>query len=339
MSNFQQHIPSFTKLLNNINVADISSNAYAGDYLQKILEHKIHFLHIYADALNKAFDAADCLPAKATLIDFGCGNGLLALFAKYCGVYEVHASDVNADFVMAAQQLSKQLNIALDGWIIGDENSLTKHFVQQKPDIIIGTDVIEHVYNLDRLFSIIQLLNPNMITVFTTASVAENPFKSKQIKKLQREDEYTGSNILHSNHPFAGWPFLQVRKQFIKTAFPELPKDTILLLAKATRGLQQNDIKPAVDNYLQKKILPTLPQNDNTCDPVTGSWTERLLTVTDYKKIYNQYGFQLSIYHGFYNSFEPGFAALIRKLANGFIKLWGIKLAPFIVLVGKRTLP
>lgn len=338
MFNFQQYIPSFAKLLSNINAADICSNAYAADYLHKILEHKIHFLHIYADALNKAFDAADCLPAKATLLDFGCGNGVLALFAKYCGVQEVHASDVNADFVIAAQHLSKQLNIELNGWIIGDENSLTKHFAKRQPHIIVGTDVIEHVYNLDRLFSIIQLLNRNMITVFTTASVAENPFKSKYIKKLQQEDEYTGSNLLHSNHPFAGWPFLQVRKQLIQTMFPELQDETILLLANATRGLQQNDIKLAVEHYVQNNILPTLPDNDNTCDPVTGSWTERLLTVTAYKKIYHQYDFQLTVYHGFYNSFEPGFAGIIRKLANGLVKLLGIKLAPFIVLVGKRSI-
>ena len=112
-------------------------------------------------------------------------------------------------------------------------------------------------------------------------------------------------------------------------------------LAKATRGLIKVDIEKAVEDYIKTKNLPTPPHHPkNTCDPITGSWTERLLTEKEYESIYNQAGFELKTYNGFYNQWQPGAKGFALKLANKTIALLGKQgniITPFITLVGYPT--
>lgn len=341
MQPFKNYITGFSKLLATVNSSTITSNNYASSYLQTLLQHKHHYLHIYAMVLEKAFAATNS--NQVCLLDFGTGNGLLAIFAKYCGVKEVHASDVSASFLIAAQQLSKQLNIELDGWIIGDENTLLKHFANKQLDVVVGTDVIEHVYNLDHLFFTLQTINPSIVTVFTTASVAENPFKSRSLKKLQIKDELTDSNAFQSaeDHDFAGVSFLEIRKKIITNYTNRLSEKELHLLAINTRGLIKNDIEHAVTGYLNNKTIPKPPIHaTNTCDPITGSWTERLLPVKEYQQIYRHHNLILLLHCGFYNSFEKGIKAKLGFCVNLLITMLGnfsLPITPFIVLEGRPT--
>jgi len=339
-TSFKKNIPAFAALLEKINVSAVTQDVYAADYLQELLSHKEHYLHIYALTLDEVFTASDKLPGDVTLLDFGAGNGLLALFAKFCGVREVHASDMNAAFLLSAQQLSSILNIALDGWIMGNEDALLKHFTSSTPDIIIGTDVIEHIYDLDHFLTVLHTLNPVAYTAFTTASVAENPFKSARLKKLQRKDELEGSNALHSidGNQYSGLPFLETRRKMIAARYPSMPFDIVTLHARNTRGLREDDIYKVVDEAKKAmQLTKPIKHPTNTCDPVTGSWTERLLSIDEYRELYDKHGYHLQVTNGFYNNFEHGFGTIIKSIMNGVIKLLGkrgIVIAPFICLTG-----
>lgn len=342
MDFFKKNIPAFAEKLAVVNVAEVTVDAYAQQYLNDLLQHKIHYLNLYALVLDKAFEASNKKIEEVCLLDFGCGNGLLALFAKHCGVKQVFASDVSGPFVLAAKQLGHQLHIQIDGWILGDEKALLQAFLDKQLDIIVATDVIEHVYSLDSLFKTIRQLNTQMVTVFTTASVAENPFKSRQLKKLMLKDELVGSNELHCSYSneFTGLPFLTIRRKMIAVKYPLLKEEEIIKLAFASRGLIEHDIYKDVEEYLVSKKFP-LPINHptNTCDPITGSWTERLLKVKEYEQLYKRYHFSLQIEAGFYNEFESGLKSRVSMLLNKTIRLLGkkgISICPFIVLIGKK---
>ncbi len=337
MVSFRQYIPTFIQLLARANGNATASSSYTYSYLQELLQHKNHYLHLYAAALDKAFATSNKTKEETILLDFGCGNGLLGLFAKYCGVKEVHAADVNPEFVLAAQQLSKQLNIALDGWLIGSENMLPQHFAAKKLDVVIGTDVIEHVYSLDNLFGTLKQLNPSMVTVFTTASVVENPMQNKKLQKLQWQDEHKSSNALHSNSPYAGLPFREIRAKLIATKFPELEDDIVKQLATATRALNEQDIYKVVEQFKVNNTLPqTIMHPTNTCDPTSGSFTERLLTIEEYQTLYAKYGFAVAVHNGFYNQYDGNIKSHFSKMVNKLVGIVGIRAAPFIFLVGKQ---
>jgi 2-polyprenyl-3-methyl-5-hydroxy-6-metoxy-1,4-benzoquinol methylase len=342
MDTFKKYIPAFAEKLSAVDVSTVTADAYAQQYLKDLLQHTIHYLNLYALVLDKAFEASNKKIEEASLLDFGCGNGLLALYAKYCGVKQVFASDMSEPFLLAAKQLGHQLQVEIDGWILGDEKLLLQNFTDKQLDIVVGTDVIEHVYSLDSLFKTIKQLNKEMVTVFTTASVAENPFKSRQLKKLMLKDELVGSNELHSaySNEFAGLPFLTIRKKLIAVKYPSLKEEEVNELAFASRGLIEYDIYKDVEEYLATNKLPLpIKHPTNTCDPITGSWTERLLTLKEYKQLYKRYQFSLQVETGFYNAFEKNMKSMLSSILNKVISFFrekAVTISPFIFLIGKK---
>jgi hypothetical protein len=158
--------------------------------------------------------------------------------------------------------------------------------------------------------------------------------------KLQYKDEHVGSNALHSSKEdvYAGLPFKLIREEIIKSYAPALGTEAIARLSNVTRGLNRADILQAVDAYILSGYMPEQPAHaTNTCDPITGSWTERLLTIEDYRKLYNEAGFNLSVSSGFYNEWQGGFKSIILRKINKIIRVLRTKgrlVTPFITLTG-----
>ena len=131
--------------------------------------------------------------------------------------------------------------------------------------------------------------------------------------------------------------YIPVRRQFIQENYPGMASSEIDKLAKLTRGMIFADMITFVDIYLKTNMLPV---NDidkyNTCDPETGNWSERILSKKQYRKILDNYHFQVDFENGYYNIHRnnPALSILI-KMVNFFIRnfrLSGSLLAPFIFL-------
>ncbi len=333
----QEYIPAFERKLNEIVVGQLSADLFCKKYLDHLLEYKRYYLEIYAAVLELAMNHAVQPKEEIVLIDYGAGNGLLGLFAKFCGFQKVYINDISKSFSDAAEELSTVLGIPVDGVITGDITNVAEYFRSGKPTAIIGTDVIEHIYDLDVFFTSIRNINPRMVTVFTTASNPDNKFKLRKLKALQIKDEFKGGSpedyALFGETVVA--PFIKTREKIIRNNFPSLEDKVVLQLAGSTRGLIEKDILSAARQFIDHKILPVaLTHPTNTCDPISGSWTERILTIDEYQQIYTAAGFNLKVYNGFYNEYYGVFKASILKIANLFIKIAGRRLAPFISLVG-----
>ena len=316
---------SFLTKLSTIDVASISEDKRVTDYLKYLLQHKKYFLKIYSFVLDEAVKNSTKQINELTILDFGTGNGLLALYAKHCGFKLVYASDIYSNFIASAKKLSQSISIEVEEWMVCNEFDLFNNFSTKQIDIIVGTDVIEHVYDLDIFFSNINALNKNIISAFTTASVDDNYFKRKKLEQLMLKDELE---------------FVQIRKNIIQQHDSSFDEKQLEILSKATRGLIKNDIITYVDDYKKSELLQPININKyNTCDPLTGSFTERILTIEEYKKTYHQHQFKLNIISGFYNDEGNILKAILIKLINFSINCFNKKyfsrtIAPFILLIG-----
>lgn len=332
-------LDGFEKLLNETNVETVSEQSYCNRYLQHLLEHKKYYLAIYADVLEKLLLHTDKEITAISLVDIGAGNGLLSLFAKYCGFKKVYVNDIDPAFTNASQNLAQQLKIPIDGFITGDIETVAKSLSNEKPDAIIGTDVIEHIYNLETFFSTIKRINPFVVTIFTTASNPVNFIKVRQLKKLQIKDEYSGGSpddfALFGNEPHAS--FLQIRKDIIKNEWEEATDDQLDAFAKATRGMNKDDIVAAVKEYKISQKMPKTPMHStNTCNPLTGSWTERILTINEYASIYHRNEMKMMVFNGFYNVYKPGLKGLLNKILNQAVIRFGSRFAPYLIFAGSK---
>lgn len=335
---FNEFTGAFEKKLAFIVPQNISQELYCQKYLSYLLQHKKYFLAIYSDVLNKLVEHSAISKENISLIDFGAGNGLLGIYAKFCGVGKVFINDIDGKFVTASEELAANLDIKIDGFIKGDINEVELFFINKMPVSIVGTDVIEHIYNLQEFFKAIQRMNPEIVSVFTTASNPCNYFKVNQLKRIQLRDELSGGtpddHILfgESSHE----PYLKIREGIIRKYAENFSLAEYLELAKATRGLNVQDIKNAIDQYNLNGTLPLPAAGTNTCNPLNGSWTERILPTDSYISLYFNAGFTCKFYPGFYNDFEKGHKNFVKKLLNKTILFLGNKISPYIVIVGFR---
>lgn len=331
-------IAGFEKLLASVDTDRLSMSDYAKRYLLHILAHRRYYCHIYARVLELALVHCSKPIQQICLVDYGAGNGLLGLFAKYCGFQKVYINEMSTDFLTAARLLADEINIAIDDFVVGEVDSL--HAIQGIPDVLVATDVIEHIYNLEHFFATLHQINPAIVTVMTTASNPCNPFKVAALKKLQVKDELYGGtpadNCLFGEATLP--PFVLIRERMIEAySNKKISAEEISQLAKLTRGLNKVDIEKSVDLYLSQKIWPVpILHPTNTCDPVSGSWSERLLSLQEYKAIYSGAGFGLQVYDGFYNACDGGFKSSLLRWLNTLIPVFLHRISPFIILVGKE---
>ncbi len=329
-------VEEFCERLSELNISELGLGNYQNEYLLKLLTYKKYFVSIYATVLNELFANTNKPPKEIFLIDYGAGNGLLGLFAKFCGVGKVVPVDNSPACVGSRQILSEKLNLPLFENINGDTDVLKK-YVDDPPDALLATDVIEHIYDLDKFFSTLQIVNKHLIMIFTTASNDENWWKKKKLMKDQKKDEWKGSGI--KNGSSSNDSFRTVRSNIIKNQIPGVSYSELQLLVTHTRGLRKDNIERVCKVYKADGIIPTqIIHPTNTCDPISGSWTERFLSYNEYRALFKRHGFSLTIKYGFYNEFQGGIKGTILKLANYMIKLVGKKgglFSPFIILIGK----
>ena len=336
---FINEIAAFERLLDTVPVEKISAEIYCRKYLRHLLDHKKYYLAIYADVLEKLLSHSTKKKEEVVLVDFGAGNGMLGIFAKFCGFKKVFINDIDEKFVAAAENLAMQLGVNTDGYITGDIHAVQLFFTNELPDAIAGTDVIEHVYNLEDFFSTLKQVNPFIISAFTTGSNPKNYFKTRQLKKLQLKDENKGGTpedfVLFGGSALE--PFLKIRQRIIKSELKNPDYAIILKLAKATRGMNEADIVTTVKKYAENGSFPLPPKHPtNTCNPLNSSWTERLVSIEEYRSFYQSNGFEFELYNGFYDEHKKGFKRIFNKLLNFVTNIAGIYFAPYIIFTGSK---
>jgi hypothetical protein len=175
-----------------------------------------------------------------------------------------------------------------------------------------------------------------MKMVFTTASKPYNSRVVRRLRKAMQADEL-GTTTRKG--------FWKMRRDFIQKLQPEMSERELDYWADNTRGLVYSDVERAVESQSPNLLLDP----DNTCDPETGSWTERILPVEDYRQLLLPYGFTLTVLPGRYNEYRRGPKRWASDYYNkqidnapdgeprGFRERYrynkALKVAPFIYLV------
>lgn len=114
-----------------------------------------------------------------------------------------------------------------------------------------------------------------------------------------------------------------------------MTEDQLNRLAELTRGKGQQDFIDAINDFTAgKQITPDKTLHSNTCDCITGVWSEHLLKKNEYAAIINTAGFRMEYTPGYWDTHYS--AAAMNILAAAFNKIIlllgknGIILSPFV---------
>jgi hypothetical protein len=209
------------------------------------------------------------------------------------------------------------------------------------PDLICGFDVVEHIYDLENwLLTMNRLSNPQYVLM--TGANPKNPIISCRLKKLHfiSENQVCKNNI-RCDETYLNASFLEERSNILKNAFPQLNETEVMSLAKETRGLRKEDIEQVAHDYLEKgKINYIMDHPTNTCDPYTGSWTERLLDLKNLTSFCESNNMEIEITNSNYCYSDKRIQNMVKYFVNQLIKVLGphnLFFSPGITLLIKKA--
>lgn len=320
-------LQGFSSKLQQLDLDNLAISEYNRQYLKKYLEDYSFYIFIYSQLLSKAIAKLEKPVSKSTFIDYGGGCGMLSYLASELGFNKVIYNDIYLVSVADVKIISKTLGIKIDHFIAGDVDEFVGKIneINAKPDLICSFDVLEHIYDLEKWFFAIAKIDHSFSLLFTTHANGANPLILRRLKKLQVKAENKGLTRTK------GWKeidsstsFLVLRKEMIRSKFPELSNKEVELLSKRTRGLRENDIEILVRDYLKTgQIFYEIYHPTNTCDPYTGNWTEHLIDLKKLKSIIIKKRLLFDVSNSYYGYSKNKIWNVPKFLINQLLKIVG----------------
>lgn len=326
---FKKTTTGLHQQITKIDFAQLPISDYNKKYLQWLLPALHYYLEIYAGCIQQGIEKCGKEIRKLTLVDYGGGSGFLSMLAKEIGIGKVIYIDLNEKSVETVRLLQAETGVGPDIILHGDSEKLTEWCSENavRPDLLIATDVIEHIYDLSDFFSQLISINDRMEMIFTTASTPYNPYVKHRLHRLMQNCE-TGQEVIPN--------YYTKRANYIQKTFPDLSEQQVSEWTLLTRGLIYEDIYKAISQNKRPLLLDAY----NTCDPATGNWAERILPIRDYKTLVAPYNYKVEVKKGFYNSQRPKqWKSVISFMINQVVKYSGkagFVCAPFIYLLFSR---
>lgn len=312
-----------------LNLRNLNISEYNRNYLTKYISNYSFYMSIYSQLLQKALKKLNKPVSDSTFIDYGGGCGILSYLAKEIGFKTVVYNDINEISVLDTRIISRSLSIEIDYYICGDVEEFINemNLCKIKPYLICSIDVLEHIYDLDFWIKTIAKINSEYSLLFMTSANPGNPFIRHRLKKLHIKSENRGfeKNVRRENI-FLNTSFLEERERIIRNEFPDLKNNDIKILSLKTRGLRIDDIEKVVCDYIQTgEICYKIKHPTNTCDPYTGSWTEKLIDLKQLKILIKSNNLIVDISNSFYGYSDNKILNIFKYILNQLIRVSGPK--------------
>ena len=300
---------------------------YSKTYLLNYFNNYSYYMSLYSQLFYKAFKKSKKTAAESIFVDYGGGCGMLSLLAKELGFKTVIYNDINKYTLTDAQKISEKLDIKIDYYISGDAEEFVReiNIHNLKPDLICSFDVLEHIYDIESWINTVAAINHGFTLIFMTGANPKNPFIAHRLKKLHLKSEYeTVKNNIRNENIYMNSSFLEERKKIIANKFPDLKVNEVSFLATRSRGLRIDDIERMVAEYISTgDISYRTDHSTNTCDPYSGSWTEKLINLRQLKSSIKNINLKVEISNSLYGYSNKKGLNLIKFLLNQLIKLSG----------------
>ena len=225
--------------------------------------------------------------AGKTILDVGCGHGVQSLHFAALGAKHIFSIDINKDKIAVFKKLIRKTEI--NNISIKLRNAIKTGFPDNFFDAVICNEVISHVSDY-RLFltEMQRILKKGGLIFVIDGNNALNPKSVKSTADIQEKAE---------NGPVSGTglkkPYIEMRKEIIQKSFKNINKEKVSELSVLTKGLNKQQIKIVVKQYLKNKIITVKP-NYPVVNPLTSELPEQLFNPYELAEEFRKAGFSES---------------------------------------------
>lgn len=318
--------------LKNFDAAALDSNGHYNDYfIQHHLGNRLFFsIQNSAHILYEAVKISGKPLHEINAIDYGAGLGTLFMLGGMLGFRRFDYNDYLPEWQSTAEAVCKSVGISIHDYITGDINEVVDFAASEGfiYDIVVSRNVIEHIYSLPKFYASIFKHNRAAVIFSTTTANYHNPVMRLYHIYIHKKVE----RLYYGNQ----------RMEEIKKINPLINENDLVKLKELTRGKGQQDFIEAVKSF--KPGIPVSQDSSlrtNTCDCITGVWSEHLLTKNEYKSIIGNAGFKMSYTAGYWDTHYPNkLKNIMASIFNRIIFLSGRKngilFSPFVNVVAYK---
>jgi 2-polyprenyl-3-methyl-5-hydroxy-6-metoxy-1,4-benzoquinol methylase len=326
--------------LQTLNLIELGISEYNQRYLGNYICNLRGILQINTYLLAWSLANLQLPVEECVLVDYGGGPGLLTFLAKEMGLKTVIYNDIYEISCQDAEKVGRAIGNEAQAYIKGDIDQLIAYLSQNGlyVDAISSYDVIEHIYDIEGYFRKIKNMpHRTLRVVFASSANSHNPIikRNRMNGQIMAENKDKEFEWGHKERDSLR-SYLAIRREIIKDYAPSFSPEIVDQLAFTTRGLCKNDIENCVDEYRKKgKIVYSPKHPTNTCDPLTGNWSEQLIDTDWIEQVFWEEGFIVSIMSGCYCFTRNKVKQFIKSTLNLLLRITEAKklwLAPYYVV-------
>ncbi len=286
----------------------------------------------YFFSMSKASDAS--------VLDLGCGFGLIAILFGLFGAEKVIGYDLNTEKIYLLRKLLDYLwpEIKSVNAILGDSARVVFH--DECFDVVIMNESISHVSemenSIEEVHRVLKLGGCLIIRDGNNGLFLPGRITRRRFWKKIEKGPVAPSSFRSTDIPL---PFIEVRQKMILERFPQLDRRKIRMLAEVTAGMFGEEIFEAVEEFERLGQISAHPEWHYR-NPVTGEFPEREINPLDLKRLMQEIGFEVSLIPYFYSEAFRDKELLIKHiyyLLGKYFPRIHLFTSPGVTLLGIKT--
>lgn len=285
----------------------------------------------YLFELTKATDAS--------VLDLGCGFGLMATIFGLYGSREVVGYDLNDEKIEGFRKLLLHLNSEIQNVkpVLGDSTKI--EYPNEYFDVVITNETFSHIRDMEKSIGEVQrvlrpggtfLIRDGNNSLFMPGRITRRRFW-RRIERGPADPSWFRSTDI----PL---PYLTIRQQMILERFPKMDSAKIDFLSRATAGMFGQEIFQAIEDFENKGKIPSKSKFPYR-NPITGEYPEKEINPFTLKHMLQKRDFEVSFVPYFHSSSLSNAEMIIKFVSYWIgkcIPIGHLLLTPGFALLGKK---
>lgn len=272
------------------------------------------------------------------VLDLGCGYGLLLIQMSLFGSGEAIGVDASEGKMKVFRKLisllpESQADLHAIRPCIGD--ILKIEYPDNSFDVVIARETISHVRDLGAfLKEVKRVLKPKGVFFIKDGNNSLDIYGSLSRRRLWKKHEFgpVASTGLKK-------PYRIMRKEMIMERCPNLNNKDLVFLVDKTIGMWGEELYKAVDNFLNKGILPEPPKFKYR-NPKSGDYAELEFNPYYVKKLLEKIGYKARVIKPFYSYTYSGLKGILLTAIGNMISSFhpaSLSIAPTFEIIAEKN--
>jgi len=290
-------------------------------------------LCLYLFRVTKAKDAS--------LLDLGCGFGLMAIFFGICGSKEVVGYDLNDEKVECFKKLLLYLNSEIKNVkpVLGDSSKI--EYPDEYFDVVIANETFSHFREMrEAMREVYRVLKTGGRFLLRDGNNSLFLLGRIRRRRFWRRVEIGPIDLSSFRSTDIPLPYFEVRRKMINEKFPQMGLKKVNFLSRVTSGMFGDEIFKAVHEFEKSGVISERPKFRYR-NPMTGEFPEKELNPFTLKCMLEKIGFEVSFIPHFYSASFGDIEMTVKHLLywiERYIPIGHLFITPGFALLGiKRS--